>query len=140
MHVRRLTLKALIATSAAVLAAGITPALAPGGGDAHARGGPACMLTFSVNATEDVLPDGDEPYLKVKTIFWDAPQSMDEPALAPVGVTVHYGDVVQAWDEDPGPDKDDFIGSDTVTRDKHELNFEGDDGAWYSAEYQPTAC
>ena len=140
MHVRRLTLKALIATSAAVLAAGITPALAPGGGDAYARGGPACMLTFSVNATEDVLPDGDEPYLKVKTIFWDAPQSMDEPALAPVGVTVHYGDVVQAWDEDPGPDKDDFIGSDTVTRDKRELNFEGDDGAWYSAEYQPTAC
>ena len=65
---------------------------------------------------------------------------MDEPALAPVGVTVHYGDVVQAWDEDPGPDKDDFIGSDTVTRDKLELNFEGDDGAWYSAEYQPAAC
>ena len=140
MHVRRLTLKALLATSAAVLAAGITPGLAPGDGDAHARGAPACMVTFSVKASEDVLPDGDEPYLKVRRVFWDSPQSMDEPALAPVGVTVHYGDIVQAWDDDPWPDADDFIGSDTVTRDKDELNFEGDDGAFYSAEYQPTAC
>ena len=47
---------------------------------------------------------------------------------------------MKAYDDDGEDGDDDFIGSDTVTRDKHELNFEGDDGAWYSAEHQPTAC
>jgi hypothetical protein len=139
----RLTLKTVIATSAAVLAAGVTPALAPGGGDAYARGGPACLQKFSVHSTEDHTWEGDEPYLKVNTVFWHAPGPMDNPATAAVNKTVHYGDVVQAWDNDGDdgvdPGEDDFIGSDTITRDSRSLSFEGD-GAKYSAEYRPGRC
>ena len=59
----RLTRKAVIATSAAVLAVGVTPALVPDG-DAYARGGPICLEKFSVHETEDFTWEGDEPYLK----------------------------------------------------------------------------
>jgi hypothetical protein len=138
----RLTRKAVIATSAAVLAAGVTPALLPGGGDAYARGGPACLEKFHVHATEDLTWEGDEPYLKVVTDFWHAPASMDNPSTAAVNVTVHYGDVVKAYDDDgdDGEDADDdLIGRATVTRDERRLEFKGDD-AFYSAEYSPGRC
>ena len=93
----RLTRKAVIATSAAVLAAGVTPALVPGGGDAYARGGPVCLEKFSVHATEDFTWEGDEPYLKVVTDFWHAPGPMDNPSTAAVNVTLHFGDEVKAY-------------------------------------------
>ena len=138
----RLTRKAVIATSAAVLAAGVTPALVPGGGDAFARGGPVCLEKFSVHATEDFTWEGDEPYLKVVTDFWHAPGPMDNPSAAAVNVTLHFGDEVKAYDDDgdDGEDgDDDFIDRDTITRDKQTLEFEGDD-AWYSAEYRSGRC
>ena len=60
----RLTLKAPITTAAAVLAAGVTPTLAHAGGDAYARGGPACLEKFKVHETEDLTLEGDAAYLK----------------------------------------------------------------------------
>ena len=98
----------------------------------------ACVLRFRVSSTEDLGAGGDEPYLKVNTVFWRAPGSMDDGAVAGVNKTVHVGDVVQAWDAD-SPDGDDFIGSDTVTASGTLLNFTGD-GAVYSARYRLGAC
>ncbi|KAB2350121.1 hypothetical protein [Actinomadura rudentiformis] len=98
----------------------------------------ACVLRFRVSATEDVGASGDEPYLKVNTVFWRAPGSMDDGAVAAVNKTVHVGDVVQAWEAD-SPDADDFIGSDIVTASGTLLEFTGD-GAVYSARYRLGAC
>ena len=138
----RLTHKAVIATSAAVLAAGVAPALVPGGGDAFARGGPVCLEKLSVHETEDFTYEGDEPYLKVVTDFWHAPGPMDNPSTAAVNVTLHFGDKVKAYDDDgdDGEDgDDDYIDRDTITHDKESLEFEGDD-AWYTAEYRSGLC
>ena len=88
-----------------------------------------------MHATEDLTYKGDEPYLHIKTDFWHAPDSMDNPSTAAVNVTVHYGDVVQAWDADAWTHEDDFIGSDTITRDKRNLYFSGD-----GANYRPGHC
>ena len=126
---------AVAVAAAAVLAACATPALA----DRYAAAREACLQKFYVHSTEDHTWEGDEPYLKVNTVFWRAPDSMDNPSKAAVNETVHYGDVVQAWDADAWTDEDDFVGSDTITRDSRTLSFEGD-GGWYSAEYRPGHC
>ncbi len=99
----------------------------------------ACLTTFSVHVSEDSTWEGDEPYLKVKTVFWEAPGAMDNGSTAAVNETVHVGDVVQAWDADD-PDGDDFIGSATIRAiASGKLSFVGD-GANYSAQYRSGAC
>lgn len=99
----------------------------------------ACLTTFSVHTSEDTTWEGDEPYLKVNTVFWRAPGAMDNGSTAAVNKTVHVGDVVQAWDDD-NPDGDDFIGSGTIRAvASGMLSFVGD-GASYSAQYRSGAC
>ncbi|TDD84048.1 hypothetical protein E1293_13575 [Actinomadura darangshiensis] len=134
---------AVACVSAPALAAGNAAEPAESAHAARSAGTPvaaqaACVLRFRVSTTEDLGAGGDEPYLKVNTVFWRAPGSMDDGAVAAVNKTVHVGDVVQAWDDD-SPDGDDFIGSDTVTSSGTLLNFTGD-GAVYSARYRLGAC
>jgi hypothetical protein len=95
-------LVAAIVASAAVLVA-----------SADARRPPACLTRFYVDRSEDFGADGDEPYLKVNTIFWRAPGSMDNGSRATVDRTVHVGDKVKAYDAD-SPDANDLIGSDVI--------------------------
>ena len=55
---------------------------------ADARSRPAaCLTRFFVDRSEDFGADGDEPYLKVNTVFWRAPGSMDNGSRATVGRT-----------------------------------------------------
>lgn len=129
---------AMTCASAPALAADGTAEHAKAATSADASAQAACILRFRVTTSEDFGAGGDEPYLKVNTVFWRAPGSMDDGAVAAVNETVHVGDVVQAWDAD-SPDPDDFIGSDTVTTSGTLLNFTGDD-AVYSARYRLGAC
>ena len=131
---------ALLALTAALGSMVVTTA------SAAAQGPEVCIDRLFVNDTEDFGADGDEPYLKVNTVLWNAPGSMDEPAHAAVNKTVHVGDVVQAWDSDsaePPDEDDDFVGSARVPfgggPHSGTLRFDGD-GVNYRATYRPGPC
>jgi hypothetical protein len=120
-----------------LIAAFAVPAIATADASQH-RAAAACITGLQVDVTEDFGADGDEPFLKVNTIFWRAPGSMDDGAVAAVNKTVHVGDVVQAYDDD-APDADDFIGSAKVGARGGTLTF-ANDGAHYHSFYRRGAC
>jgi hypothetical protein len=120
----------LIATGiVSLIAALAVPAIATA--DAPQKRAFMCITGLQVDLSEDFGPDGDEPFLKVNTIFWRAPGSMDDGAVASVYKTVRVGDVVQAYDDD-APDADDFIGSARVHRTGGTLRWANDDARYHS--------
>jgi hypothetical protein len=92
------------------------------------RGAPMCITGLQVDRAEEAA---DEPDLRVNTIFWRAPDSMDEGDVAAVYKTVHVSDVVNAYDEDR-PDSDDWIGDAKVGAKGGTLTFSSSNGAYHS--------
>ncbi|GAA0598104.1 hypothetical protein HPO96_20985 [Kribbella sandramycini] len=74
------------------------------------------LCNLRVWDTEDVTGP-DEVYLKRPGVFW-GPKTMNNGDLRAVNVSVPSGTVISAWDQDTGSavDKDDWIGSNTITR------------------------
>jgi hypothetical protein len=121
-----------------LIAAFAVPVIAAAEAPKKPRKAPACITGLRVDVSEDFGADGDEPYLKVNRVFFRAPGSMDDGAVATVNKTVHVGDVVQAWDDD-APDADDFIGSAKVGPRGGTLTWANDD-AHYHSFYKRGRC
>ena len=117
-----------------LIAALAVPRLAAANTQAAGRA-PACITGLQVDRAEE---GADEPDLRVKTIFWHAPDSMKEGDVAAVYKTVHVGDVVMAYDED-GLDPDDHIGDAKVGAHGGTLTFSSSNGAYHSF-YKPGRC
>jgi hypothetical protein len=130
-------MKLIVTGIVSLLAAFAVPAIAAAE-EPQKRAAAACITGLKVDVSEDFGADGDEPFLKVNTIFWRAPGSMDDGAVSAVYKTVHVGDVVQAYDDD-APDADDFIGSARVGANGGTLTF-ANDGAHYHSFYKRGAC
>jgi hypothetical protein len=129
---KRLWTVLVAASAAGVLAVCAAPS--PAGAAA-----PACITSFTVIAANDITGNSDEPYMRVRTVFWDPAGSIDDDETVPVNETVHYGDTVQAFDDD-WPDPDDYVGSDTVRRGVEFLSFNNGGLTTYTASIRPGTC